>query len=262
MTSATVRSSTQAMLGMGSVRHRRLRPVEHAFAYPTYFLMLPMRAWRASEKPWSLARNRWGLLSFHDQDHGQGQGDALAWIESVLAEHEVHAAHGEIWLQTYPRVLNYVFKPVSFWYCHDAQGALHAVVVEVNNTFGERHVYVLDAAGQPWGTALQTRKVFHVSPFCRVEGDYTFRFMRTSEPAAERLVARIDHSDDEGLLLMTSLSGELTPLTHATMRRAFFSTPWMTLGVIARIHWQALRLALKRVPFFAKPAPPTSWISR
>lgn len=246
-----------ALLGIGEVRHRRLRPVDNAFAYRTYFLMLPMRQLRAQPSA-ALHRNRRGLLSFHDRDHGDGRADALAWVDELLAREGVHDAQGEVWLHTYPRVLGYVFKPVSFWYCHRADGTLAAVVAEVNNTFGERHCYLLDGAGLGWGRELRARKVFHVSPFCRVQGLYRFRFMRT----ADRTVARVDHDDEDGALLQTSVSGRLQPLTAASARAAFFGMPLMTMSVVARIHWQALRLWLKRVPFFAKPPAPEASTSR
>ncbi|MDE2565609.1 MAG: DUF1365 domain-containing protein [Burkholderiales bacterium] len=246
-----------ALIATGVVRHRRLRPVTHAFAYPTCFLLLPMRSLRAAPAP-ALPRNRFGLLSFHDRDHGDGGPDALAWLDALLHEQGIDDADGEAWLQTYPRMLGYVFKPVSFWYCHRADGALRAVVAEVNNTFGERHCYLLDEPAPAWGRELVARKVFHVSPFCRVQGRYRFRFMRS----AERLVARVDHDDEQGPLLQTSVSGRLAPLTPRSLRAAFFGMPLMTLGVIARIHWQALRLAAKRVPFVAKPAPPQAFTSR
>jgi DUF1365 family protein len=246
-----------ACLGTGVVRHRRLRPQANAFAYPTYFLMLPMRTLRDAPTP-ALRRNRFGLLSFHDSDHGDGGADALAWLDALLADEGVADAGGEVWLHTYPRVLGYAFKPVSFWYCHRADATLAAVVVEVNNTFGERHCYLLAGPGLGWGRELTARKVFHVSPFCRVQGRYRFRFMRTPE----RTVARIDHDDDAGALLQTSVSGHLQPLTSAAVRHVFFGMPLMTLGVIVRIHWQALRLWTKRVPFIAKPAPPQAFISR
>jgi DUF1365 family protein len=239
------------------VRHRRLRPAAHAFSYPTYFLLLPLRSLREQEVP-ALRRNRFGLLSFHDRDHGDGRADALSWLEEVLAAEGVHDADGEVWLQCYPRVLGYVFKPVSFWYAHRRDGSLAAIVAEVNNTFGERHCYLLTGPELRWGVELQARKVFHVSPFCDVQGRYRFRFLRT----AERTVARVDHDDDEGPLLLTSVSGQLAPLTGAAVRAAFFGRPLMTLGVIARIHWQALRLWRKRVPFFSKPVPPQSFVTR
>jgi DUF1365 family protein len=262
-----------AFLGTGQVRHSRLRPTRNSFVYPTYFLMLPMRSLRAT--PWpALARNRFGLISFFDSDHGDGRADSLAWLDEVLARDGVADADGEVWLHCYPRVAGFTFKPVSFWYCHRADGTLAAIVVEVNNTFGERHCYLLTGPELAFGRELRATKVFHVSPFCDVAGDYRFRFMSTGlhpATAASRsstsmhsphTVARIDHHDAHGLLIQTSVSGALQPLTAAAVRRAFFGMPLMTLGVVARIHWQALRLWFKRVPFVTKPAPPSAFISR
>ena len=245
------------LLGIGVVRHTRLRPAVNRFAYPTYFLMLPMRSLRQRAHA-ALHRNGFGLIGFHDRDHGDGRADSLAWLEELLAGEGIADATGEVWLHCYPRVLGYVFKPVSFWYCHRIDGSLAAIVVEVNNTFGERHCYLLAGPGLGWGRELTARKVFHVSPFCSVQGNYRFRFMRTDD----RVVARIDHDDDDGALLQTSVSGRLAPLTPAAARAAFFGMPLMTLSVVARIHWQALKLWRKRVPFFSKPAPPQAFISR
>ncbi|MDQ0015042.1 DUF1365 family protein [Variovorax boronicumulans] len=248
------------LMGFGEVRHARLRPVRNAFVYPTYFLMLPMRTLRAHGSE-ALALNRRAMLSFHDIDHGDGRtparGGALAWLDELLAAHQIHDATGEAWLHCYPRVFGYTFKPVSFWYCHTAEGALRAIVVEVNNTFGERHCYLLDRPA--YGMELSATKAFHVSPFCEVRGDYRFRFFVDGRFA--HTVVRIDHDDIDGPLLQTSVSGELAPLTAATVRRALWRYPAMTFGLIARIHWQAARLWLKRVPFVAKPAPPRHFVS-
>jgi DUF1365 family protein len=261
------------MLGIGVVHHARLRPVRHAFSYPTYFLMLPMRTLRA--KPCAqLARNRFGAISFFDRDHGDGRADSLAWIEELLAGEGVRDALGEVWLHCYPRVLGFTFKPVSFWYCHRVDGSLAAVVVEVNNTFGERHCYFLGGPGLALGQETRAQKVFHVSPFCSVQGSYRFRFMHSGlHPVAEcprsndlmsvcHTIARVDHHDELGVLIQTSVSGQLRPITSARLRAAFFGMPLMTLGVIAHIHWQALKLWRKRVPFFRKPEPPASFTSR
>lgn len=256
-------SAVVPLIGTGQVRHTRLRPARHAFAYPTFFLMLPLRTMR-QQGSGALAHNRLGWLSFHDADHGDGrgpqQGGALAWMEELLAQHGITDADGEIWLHCYPRVLGYTFKPVSFWYCERADGTLRAVVAEVNNTFGERHCYLLEHPR--YGQALRADKVFHVSPFCRVEGEYEFRFLRTEHAGVPRTVVRVDLHDAGGALLQTSVSGALQPYDRHSARRTLMDQPLMTLALIARIHWQALRLWLKRVPFFRKPAPPADFVSR
>jgi len=252
-----------ARIGFGSVWHRRLRPVEHRFRYGTYFLLLPLRSLRQQACP-VLNRNRRGWLSFHDGDHGDGSGDALAWFEDLLARENIVDADGEIWLQTFPRVFGYAFKPVSFWYAHRADGSLAAVLAEVNNTFGERHAYLLAGPGLGWGANSRARKVFHVSPFCAVAGEYSFRFERlsTEDGQPAHAIARVDLHDAQGPLLQTSMSGALVPMTAASVRRAIFGMPFMTLGVILRIHAQAARLWIKRAPFFAKPRAPEHFVSR
>jgi DUF1365 family protein len=245
------------LIGFGQVRHTRVRPVRNAFAYSTYFLMLPLRSLHRDGSS-LLAHNRRAALSFFDRDHGDGGDNALDWLDALLRSEGITDATGEAWLHCYPRVLGYTFKPVSFWYCHREDGALRAIVVEVNNTFGERHCYLLD---QPaYGAELRADKAFHVSPFCAVEGGYRFRFW--IDPHLAHTVARIDYDDADGLLLQTSVSGVLEPLTRGAMRRALWRHPAMTLGVIGRIHWQALKLWSKRVRFLRKPPPPDVFLTR
>ena len=253
------------LIGFGHVRHTRLRPRRHRFVYPTFFLMLPMRTLqREPGVAGVLAWNRPGLLGFRDSDHGDGrsaaQGGALAWLETVLQAEGMGDADGEIWLQCYPRVLGYSFKPVSFWYCHRRDGSLRAIVAEVNNTFGERHAYVLDHP--VYGCELQASKVFHVSPFCPVEGGYRFEFQRRGAQGLEALSVRVDYDDALGPLVLTGVGGRLQPLTAAARRHALWRYPCMTLAVTARIHWHALRLWLKRVPFYRKPPPPLQPVTR
>lgn len=252
----------RALLGRGTVRHLRLRPCRHGFSYPTYFLLLPLRQLRERPEP-ALSRNRFGLVGFADRDHGDGRGDCLEWIDELLPRHGIDDARGEIWLHCLPRVLGHAFKPVSFWYCHREDGSLAAIVVEVNNTFGERHCYLLDGPGLAFGKEQTARKVFHVSPFCRITGQYRFRFMRTNtEASAGWTLVRIDHDDEEGPLIQTSVGGTLQPLTAARLAAVFIGMPLMTWGVVARIHWHALRLWLKRVPFFRKPPAPEAFTTR
>jgi DUF1365 family protein len=252
-------------LGFGPIRHTRLRPVRHAFSYPGLFLRVRMDGEGARAAAGRLGRwfgyDQAAPLSFRSADHGDGGGAPLhAWARGLCRQAGV-VADGAIWLHTFPRVLGYVFKPVSFWFCHRADGALVAVIAEVNNTFGERHCYLLsgpDGGPLAQGRVLQATKVFHVSPFCAVAGRYRFRFF--NRPG--RALARIDLHDDAGPLLLTSFSGELVPADRAAVRRALFGQPLFTMGVIARIHWHALRLWLARVPFHRKPEPPEAFVTR
>jgi len=240
---------SEPLIGFGQVRHTRLRPARNAFAYPTYFVMLPMRAMHRTGSG-ALPHNRRGAISFHDRDHGDGRDNAVEWLDELLHGEGIEDADGEAWLHCYPRVLGYTFKPVSFWYCHRRDGSLRAIVVEVNNTFGERHCYLLDAPA--FGAELRADKVFHVSPFCQVEGGYRFRFMVT--PGRARTVVRIDYDDGQGPLLQTSVSGALELASAASLRRALWRHPAMTLRVIAAIHWQALRLWWKGAVYHPVPA--------
>ena len=250
----------QWSFAFGEVRHTRLKPVRHAFRYRSFFARVPAhRLDGAPHGSWLFGVNRRALISFHESDHGDG-GRALPWIRRLLGDAGIDA-DGSIWLHSFVRVFGYAFKPVSFWHCHDRCGALRAVVAEVNNTFGERHCYLLaEPEGRPLrcGVELRALKVFHVSPFCGVEGTYRFRFADNGE----RALARIDYDDAQGPVLSTSMSGRLVPLGTTACVRAMLAYPWFTFGVIARIHWQALRLWLKRVQWFRKPAPPRVLTSR
>jgi len=246
----------------GEVLHARSRPARHAFRYAAFCLRLPLSA--LDDLPArGLPRNRRAPVAFHDEDHGARDGTPLAdWIHARLAAERI-SADGEVVLYTFPRVLGYVFNPVSFWVCHDRAGAVRAVLAEVNNTFGESHAYlVAHDDGRPIasGEPLAARKAFHVSPFCEVKGRYVFRFHAT----ADRWLARVDYHDDASPepLLATSIGGRAEPLSPRAVRRLVARYPAFTLGVIARIHWQAIKLWSKRVPFFRKPAPPATALTR
>ncbi len=140
-------------LYLGTVAHKRLGHATHGFRYPALFVCFPLSAVRQLRGP-LFGVDRFNLFSFHQKDHGDGR-DAEAWMRGILREHGLDGiASGEIWLHTLPRMLGFVFNPVSFWYCHDREDRLRAVFCEVNNTFGERHGYLLtasDRGGNPRG---------------------------------------------------------------------------------------------------------------
>ncbi|MBL8517141.1 MAG: DUF1365 domain-containing protein [Betaproteobacteria bacterium] len=248
---------------VGKVMHQRLKPVGHRFVYGVFFLSVPLSRLDALEQC-GIAHDRFGLVSFRTRDHGaKDGGPLLPWIRALLAREGV-AADGEIILQCFPRVLGYVFNPISIWYCHDRAGRLIAALAEVRNTFGEHHNYLVMHADQhpiEAGDWLTARKVFHVSPFCEVKGHYRFRF----DLAGARLFAQIDYHDgdlDTDKLLITTVHGDGVPARPRVVMKALLTHPLLTFGVVFRIHWQALKLWLKRVPFFSKPEPPPTETTR
>ncbi|MBU3562219.1 DUF1365 domain-containing protein [Polynucleobacter sp. Tro8-14-1] len=258
-----------AKINFGVVKHQRLRPAKNAFGYGVFTISIPMRTRNANPNLLNqngLSDNRWGLCAFFDNDHGLGESNSLAWIEKILADNHVQHVDGEIWLQTFPRVLGYVFNPVSFWICTRADGKVQAVLAEVNNTFGERHCYLLHKdSGEALhsGETLSSKKVFHVSPFCAVRGDYHFRFLFPQDSSSgKNNVCRIELHEDGQPLINTSISGTSRPLSRANIMLALLRYPLMSLGVIFRIHWQALKLWVKGVPFHSKPKPPELEVSR
>lgn len=203
---------------------------------------------------WAWGVNRPALLSVHDRDHGDAS-PLLEWANTTLAQAGIHDVDGEIWLQTFPRMLGYVFKPVSFWFCEKADGTLRAVIAEVNNTFGDRYVYVLNAGGQPIrnGQTLSAEKAFYVSPFFEIRGRYQFRFFKSALGGHD--LARIEYQDESGALLLTSMSGASRRLSDREAVLAWCRYPLFSIGVIARIHWQAFILWMKGAKFISRTKP-------
>ncbi|WP_226034244.1 DUF1365 domain-containing protein [Aquitalea palustris] len=252
-----------AYLLNGSVIHQRLRPVHHRFRYPVFALRFRLSALESIGKGWLglwLGVDRWRPLTLKRRDHGPGDGSPLLpWIRQQLAAAGL-PCDGEVWLQCFPRLFGYAFNPVSFWYCHNAAGELIAMLAEVNNTFGERHCYLLaNQDGSPIrnGSTLLCRKQLHVSPFCQVAGHYRFRLAELPG----RMLMRIDYHDDAGELINTSISGPLQALTPPALAKALLRQPLLTFGVIWRIHWQALQLWRKKLPIYRKPLAPSHSLS-
>lgn len=232
---------------VGEVMHGRLFPRRNNFRYALYYLAFPL----SERTSLPVAYNRFGPMSFYDRDHGDG-ADLEGWARNILAEFGVEAA-GEIVLICMPRILGYVFNPVSFWLCHDTTGALKAVLCEVHNTFGEQHTYVCaHADGRTIGPAdtMEERKVFHVSPFLARSGTYNFRFDATDGA----FKVWIDYFHEDGRKqLVTSLSGKLIDMTASSCRRVFWRYPLVTFKAILLIHYQALKLVLKKIKYIPKP---------
>lgn len=244
----------------GETFHGRHGAVKNAFRYGVDYVLLdaeaPLRA------PGLFSRNRGNLLSLHDRDHGgpPGKGHGAAWVRAVLADHGLTIAWLKIELLTQPRVLGHVFNPVSFWLCRDGTGQLRAVIAEVTNTFGDRHCYLCHHDDlSPIGPedTLVARKVFHVSPFQDIAGEYRFRF----DIGADRVGVWIDYRAGDGGVLAT-LVGRRVPLTNRGILAACLRRPFGSRRVLALIHWQALKLFVKGVRYRTRPAPPVEEVTR
>ena len=243
----------------GKVAHQRIGKAANAFTYPALFLCFPLSKTNELSGP-LFGLNRFNLFAFFQRDHGD-EADALQWIRAVLGANDLSGiADGEVWLHTQPRILGFVFNPVSFWYCEDREGQLRVILCEVNNTFGERHCYLLTAENQgpvANDTIFHCRKVFHVSPFFPVDGEYRFRFQLSP---SKRCVT-IDYYRHGELVLKTAVSGAAHPLSSPELLKALAKYGWATVMVVLRIHWQALKLWRKGAVFHRKPTPPSLEIS-
>jgi uncharacterized protein len=249
----------------GKVMHARFAgrnsPAANGFVYPLFFMTLPLSSLAESGNRWFGIEKR-RVLALRFRDHGARDGSPPEpWIRKLLSDEGITTADGEVVLQTFPRIFGFVFNPVSFWFCHDREGALRAVLAEVSNTFGDRHNYLIAHDDQHPITAsdvMTARKVFHVSPFFPVAGEYRFKF--DLSPQHRRV--DIDYWLDGERVLATAVEGMPEPLTAAGVRRALLLQPLLTFGVVWRIHWQAVRLLWKRAVFHSRPQPPLQETTR
>lgn len=239
--------------------HGRKGPVSNAFRYAIDYVLIDLAA--DLHLPRLFSRNRLNLMSLFDSDHGGApkDGRGLAWARGVLTARNLPGQE-RILLLAQPRVLGHVFNPVSFWLCLDAQDKLRVVIAEVSNTFGQRHSYLCykdDLSSITAKDRLRAQKIFHVSPFQPVEGDYRFQFDIT----AQRIGISIEYLRAGGGLIAT-LVGPRQPLSNVSILGGFLRRPLGSRRVLALIHWQAVKLWLRKARFRSCPEVPQSDISR
>jgi len=238
----------QTGLFTGTVMHQRLRPRRHRFAYRCLWLMIDL----ADPPPLLrlLSFGRFNLFSFHECDHAAGTVTPLGSAIRALAGQHGIAAEGRILLLTTPRILGRGFNPLSIFFCHDRAGNLSGIVWEVSSTFGERHSYVLPVGDCTDGTVRQScDKVMHVSPFLPMDLQYHFR-VQLSGP--DLTVAIADH-DRDGPVLIAAMRLSHQPLTDRALLSALAGTVVFPFKTLIAIHWEALRLAAKRLRLFRHP---------
>lgn len=242
-------------LYVGSVMHRRLKPRVHRLRYRMFWMLLDLDELASlGERLRLFSYERFNLFSFRNADHGDGSAAPLRkQVEAHLHEAGIDLAGGAIRLLCMPRILGYVFNPISVYYCHDGAGDLAALLYEVHNTFGQRHTYLI-AVDRTQGTAVAQHcaKALYVSPFIGMDMDYDFRL----HAPTDRIALSIRGSDASGPVIVAALTGERRELTDRALARVFVTHPLLTLKVIGAIHWDALKLWLKGVRLTPRPPAP------
>jgi DUF1365 family protein len=255
-------AASASALYVGAVMHQRLRPARHRLRYRMFSLLVDLDELPALARRLRLfSLDRFNVFSVHQGDHGDGasgsEGGLRGWVERQLRGAGL-ASGGAVRLLTMPRILGHAFNPLSVYFCDRPDGTLQALIYEVNNTFGERHSYLIAVEPAPRGddalvVVQRCAKEFRVSPFLPLDLRYEFR---VEPPGRDRpaLSVAVTAHDDVGALVHARFDAQRRPLDDGALARAFFSHPLLTLKVVAAIHWEALRLWLKGVRLQPAPA--------
>jgi DUF1365 family protein len=242
-------ATAPAALYWGKVMHARWQPVQHRFTYRVMNLLIDLdRLKEADRQSWLFGINRAAPFSFHERDHGDGRGTGLSQhARQLAAERGIDLSGGRILLLCYPRVFGYVFNPLSIYFCYRASGNLALLIYEVRNTFGEMHSYILPVQENCVSSVVRQSqsKSFYVSPFMEMETHYRF----SVSPPRQDVRVRILQSGAQGAMFAAAFCGRRRTLTSRSLLAALLGLPFLTLKVIAAIHWEAMRLWLKGVPY-------------
>ena len=251
----------RSALYTGRVHHRRFGATKHVLRYRMTMALLDLDELDDLHRKLKLfSRNAANLFSFRDRDHLPKDAPAGAtlrgMVETHLADAGIDLDGGTIELLSLPRILGYAFNPLSVYFCQRRDGALAAILYEVNNTFHQRHTYVIpvDPSAAAEGAIVEQGcdKVFYVSPFLDMDLRYDFRI----EPPGARIGVAVDGSRAGKRIITASFAGTRRELSDAALLRTFLAHPLLSFAVVAGIHIEALKLWLKGVGLRARPAPP------
>ncbi len=246
-----------ACLYIGPVMHARMKPVQHRFSYRVFSVLLDLGNLDGAARLSTLfSVNRRNLVSFFEKDHGPRDGSPLlAYALKLFTEAGVDLSGGRVELLCYPRILGYVFDPLSIYFGYSSDGNLRGMLYEVRNTFGEAHTYVEPVkTGEltPAGLRQQCDKLFYVSPFNPLAMRYFFRVL----PPGEAVSLRILVKDEAGPVLAATFRGKKRALSGKNLLGLCLTIPLLTLKIMVGIHVEALRLWVKGMRLVPRPAPP------
>ena len=234
----------------GTVIHKRFKPKEHHFRYKVFSLLIDLSELKELDKKISFfSLNRFNLISFYERDHGARDGSSLVdWVKQNLKANNIITENIVIKLLCYPRILGYVFNPLSVFFIYDKDERLISILYEVKNTFGEQHTYVFILEGQNKLIQNNCSKKFHVSPFIEMDCNYFFRILNPEQ----KLSVVIDQYDQEGKILFASQDGERSDLTSKNLMNSYIKHPLMTFKIISAIHFEAFKLWIKGIKLIKK----------
>ena len=237
----------------GKVAHRRFSPKKHKLKYRIFSLFIDLdNISELRKKSWMLSLNRFNLVSFYENDYGDSTGNLKLYIFNEVKTRFPNIDINKIYLLTMPRILGYVFNPLSIYFCYDRNCSLTAILYEVSNTFGQRHNYIFDISDSKNPIHRhECSKDFYVSPFLEMEMKYKFS---VSNPSTAFSLA-IHAYKNSDLIMSASQNMAFAQLSTKTLARAFASSPFMTMKVIAGIHVEALMLWLKGVVIIPNSSP-------
>ena len=233
----------------GTVIHKRFKPKTHFFRYRVFSLLIDLSDLNNLNKETTFfSYNRFNLISFFDKDHGERDGSSLIeWVKKHLVENAITSKGIRIKLLCYPRILGYVFNPLSVFFVYDKNENLISILYEVKNTFGEQHTYIFKVEND---NLLQHNcsKKFHVSPFIEMNCNYFFRILKPSE----KISVVIDQYQLDEKILFASQDGKRVDFSSEELLKSYVKHPLMTFKIISAIHFEAFKLWLKGIKFIKK----------
>ena len=244
----------------GTVIHERRVPKFHRFKYPMFQMLFDLDELSSLSGGLRLfSHNKFNLIAFHDSDHGDGgPGTLRDCIDRLAAQAGLNLGGGKVAVLCMPRVLGYVFNPISIIYCYDYEGRICMTVYEVNNTFGQRHFYVITGGGNRYTVRQMVGKKFYVSPFMDMDMRYEFSLIAPGSTVITTIRAT---ALPDVLMMFATFSGRRKALSDRACVVALLGYPLLTLGVVVAIHWEALKLFAKGLKLRHRPFAPANAVT-
>ena len=234
----------------GTVIHKRFKPKKHFFKYSVFSLFIDLSELNQLDNSIKFfSFNKFNLISFFEKDHGDRDGSSLIeWVKKNLKENNISSENIKIKLLCYPRILGYVFNPLSVFFIYNSKNKLISILYEVKNTFGEQHTYIFKVEDDLNLFQHNCSKKFHVSPFIEMNCNYFFRILKPGE----KISVIIDQYHSNEKILYASQDGKRADFNSKELLKSYLKHPLMTFKIISAIHYEAFKLWTKGIKFISK----------